>query len=103
MGGFHAFALTATDPRVQLAVACAVPAVWSHEVALAPADYARGIGNKPFCMLMGRHDEMCSEANARELYAHIEGPNTKLIFYDSGHTLPVEFFGDAIDFVAARL
>ena len=101
MGGSHAFALTATDTRIKLAVACVVPTSWSHDMVLAPANYARGIGDRPFCTLMGREDEVCNEAQARELYALIEGPNTELLLYDAGHTLPVEFVADATAFVAA--
>ena len=103
MGGFHAFAVTATEPRIKLAVACVVPTVWSHDLVLAPANYVRGIGGRHFCMLMGRDDEMCNESQARELYALIEGANTKLVLYDAGHTLPVKFVTDAVAFVAARL
>lgn len=103
MGGFSTFALTAVEPRIEAAVACVAPTSWSHDVVLAPANYARGIGNRPFCMLMGREDGMCNEAQARELYALIEGPNTELLFYDAGHALPVEFVADAIAFVAAQL
>ena len=72
-------------------------------MVLAPANYARGLGDRPFCMLMGREDGMCNEAQARELYALIEGPNTALLFYDAGHALPVECVADAVAFVAARL
>ncbi len=103
MGGFQAFALTATEPRVKLAVACAVPTLLCHDVVLSPSNYARGIGDTPFCMLMGRTDGVCGEAHAREIYALIEGPNTELHLYDAGHKLPVEFVADAIAFVAAHL
>ncbi len=103
MGGFHAFALTATEPRIKLAVGCVVPVSWSEDVVLAPANYARGIGDRPFCMVMGREDTMCNEAQARELYRLIEGPNTKILFYDAGHRLPVDYVPDAVGFIAARL
>lgn len=103
MGGFHAFALTATDPRIRVAVSCVVPTSWSHDVVLAPANYARGIGDRHLSMLMGREDKMCNEAQARELYALIEGPNTQLLFYDAGHELPATYAADAIAFVAGRL
>jgi len=103
MGGFHAFALTATEPRITLAVGCVVPTSLSDDPVLAPANYARGIGDRAFCMLMGREDEMCKEAQARELYALIEGPNTELVLYDAGHFLPTEFVADAIDFVTGKL
>ena len=103
MGGFHAFALTAVEPRIKLAVSCVVPVSWSHDVVLAPANYARGVGDRPFCMLMGREDGMCDETQARELYGLIEGRNTNLLFYDAEHKLPVAYVLDAAGFIGARL
>jgi pimeloyl-ACP methyl ester carboxylesterase len=103
MGGFHAFALTATEPRIKLAVGCVVPVSWSHDVVLAPANYARGIGGRPFSMLMGRQDEMCSEVQARDLYALVKGQNTDIRFYDAGHRLPVDYVQDAVAFISAHL
>jgi len=103
MGGFHAFALTAVEPRIKLAVGCVVPVSLSHDVMLAPANYARGIGDRHFCMLMGREDKMCNEVQARKLYELIKGPNTKLLFYEADHRLPVSYVRDAVAFVAAGL
>ncbi|UCH35619.1 MAG: alpha/beta fold hydrolase [Armatimonadota bacterium] len=103
MGGFQAFALTAAEPRIKVAVACAAPVSWSQDVVLAPANYARGIGDRPFCMLVGRRDEMCSEVQAQELYELAESPNTKILFYDAGHRLPVDYVPDAAAFMAAHL
>lgn len=103
MGGFHAFALTAVEPRIKLGASCVVPVSWSEDAVLAPANYARGIGDRPFCMLMGRQDGMCNEDQARQLYRLIEGLKTKLIFYDAGHRLPVEYVPDAVEFIATHL
>ncbi len=103
MGGFHALALTAVEPRIKVGVGCVVPSSWSDDPILAPANYARGIGDRSFCMLMGRKDELCSEADARELYKLIEGPNTQIIFYDAGHRLPVDYVPDAVAFIVAHL
>ena len=103
MGGFHAFALTAVEPRVKVAAGCVAPMCWSEDVVLAPPNYARGIGDRPFCMLMGRDDEMCNEAQAQELYTLIKGPNTRIFFYDAGHRLPLDYVRDAVGFIAARL
>ncbi len=103
MGGFQAFALTAAEPRIKLAAGCVVPVSWSEDVVLAPANYARGIGDRPFCMLMGREDTMCNEDQARELYELIEGPNARIFLYDAGHRLPVDYVEDAVAFIAARL
>jgi len=103
MGGFQTFALTASEPRIKLAAGCVAPVSWSDDVVLAPANYARGIGDRPFCMLIGREDEMCNEGQARELHALLEGPNAKIFFYDAGHRLPVDYVRDAVTFIAAHL
>ena len=103
MGGFQAVALTAAEPRIKVAVGCVVPASWSQDAVLAPGNYARGVRGRPFCMLMGRQDEMCSETQARELYALIEGLNARILFYDAGHRLPVDYVPDAVAFIAGHL
>jgi len=103
MGGFQTFALTAVEPRIKLAAGCVVPVSWREDVVLAPANYARGIGDRPFCMLMGRADDMCNEAEAREVYVLVEGPETKLLLYDAGHRLPVDYVRDAVAFIAGHL
>jgi dienelactone hydrolase len=103
MGGFQAFALTASEPRIKLAAGCVAPVSWRDDVVLAPENYARGIGDRPFCMLIGRDDDMCNEAQARELYSLVEGANTKILFYDAGHRLPVEYVRDAVEFIALGL
>lgn len=103
MGAFQAFALTAAEPRIKVAVGCAVPASWSQDLVLSPTNYARGVGKRPFCMLMGRRDEMCSEAQARELRHLMPGAGHRLIFYDAGHQLPVDYVRDAVAFISAYL
>jgi pimeloyl-ACP methyl ester carboxylesterase len=103
MGGFQAFALTAVDERIRVAVGCAVPATWSDDAVLAAANYARGIGARPLCMLVGRRDEMCSQVQARELYALVKGAETKIRCYDGDHRLPVDYVPDAVEFIAAGL
>jgi dienelactone hydrolase len=103
MGGFHAVALTAVEPRIKLAVGCVVPVSWRENLILHPANYARGIGNRPFAMCMGRTDSLCDEANAKALYRLIESPNTKLFLYDAGHRLPVTHVNDAVPFITDRL
>jgi len=103
LGGFEALALTATEPRIKATVACAVPISWGEDVVLTSANYTRGVGNRAFCLLMGKRDGENGEAQARELYRLIEGPNTRLVLYDAGHQFPVEYVADAAGFIAERL
>lgn len=54
-------------------------------------------------MLVGSKDELCSEEQGRALYRLVESPQTRLIVYDSGRRLPVEYVKDALAFVAEHL
>ncbi|MBL7646111.1 MAG: alpha/beta fold hydrolase [Candidatus Hydrogenedentes bacterium] len=103
MGGFHAVSLTAVEPRIKAAVGCVVPVSWREDPILDPANYLRGIGERPFMMVQGKTDELCNEAQALELYKHLEGPNTKLEIFDSGHKLPGEYVGVAVPWLIARI
>lgn len=103
MGGFHAVSLTAVEPRIKAAVGCVVPVSWREDPILDPANYMRSIGERPFMMVQGKTDELCNEAQAQELYKHLEGPNTKLELFDSGHKLPGEYVGVAVPWLIARI
>jgi len=103
LGGFGGLVLTATESRIKASVACAVPDSWGEDVVLTAANYARGVGNRAFCLLMGRQDGVNGEARARQLYRLFEGPNTRLVLYDAGHQFPVEYVADAVAFIAERV
>jgi dienelactone hydrolase len=103
MGGFHAVSLTAVEPRIKAAVGCVVPVTWRDDPILDPANYLRGIGERPFMMVQGKTDELCNEAQALELYKHLEGPNTRLELFDSGHKLPGDYVGVAVPWLIERL
>jgi dienelactone hydrolase len=103
MGGFHAVSLTAVEPRIKAAVGCVVPVSWRDDPILDPANYLRGIGERPFMMVQGKTDELCNEAQALELYQHIEGPNTRLELFDCGHKLPGDYAGVAVPWLIARI
>ena len=103
MGGFHAVSLTAVEPRIKAAVGCVVPVTWRDDPILDPANYLRAIGERPFMMVQGKTDDLCNEAQAVELFKNIEGPNTKLELYDSGHKLPGEYVGVAVPWLIARM
>ena len=103
MGGFHAVSLTAVEPRIKAAVGCVVPVSWRDDPILDPANYLRGIGERPFMMVQGKTDELCNEAQALELYKHLEGPNTRLELFDSGHKLPGDYVGVAVPWLIARI
>jgi dienelactone hydrolase len=94
MGGMMAFLLTGSEPRVKAAVSC-VTWNWDTDDAkyelIAPHNFARAIGERPFLVMLGREDEILPLDAAKRLYGLVEGPATKLIFYDSGHRLDDDY------------
>ncbi|GAG31192.1 unnamed protein product, partial [marine sediment metagenome] len=61
------------------------------------------IGDRPFCLLMGRQDGMGNEAQAKALYGLLETPQTRLFLYDAPHRLPVSYVEDAVGFLVAGI
>lgn len=95
MGGVQAFLLTAVEPRVHVSVACVAPSSW-REVAISAVHYTRGIGDRPFLMLMGRTDPMCPVEHAEQTLELLPGSEKNLIFYESGHKLTSDYVPDAV-------
>ena len=55
-------------------------------------------------MLMGSRDDMYEAAKVDASYhQYIEGPNTKLIWYDQGHELTPVYVPDALAWVKQNL
>jgi len=104
MGGMDSFYLLSAEPRIKMAVACVPPLSSPAYGPTTPIDYTWGIGQKPFLMLMGRKDDMYEAAKVDASYRqYIEGPNTKLIWYDQGHKLTPVYVPDALAWVKQNL
>lgn len=103
MGGFEAFALTAMEPRIRVAVGCVVPVAWRPDRVLDPTSYTRGFGKSPFLMLMGKEDGLCNAAQAQELYRLIQSPQTDLQLFDCGHRLPESYVSPALGWFQKHL
>jgi predicted esterase len=87
-----------------MAVACVPPLSSPGYGPTTPIDYTWGIGQKPFLMLMGLRDDMYEAAKVDASYRqYIEGPNTKLIWYDQGHKLTPVYVPDALAWVKQNL
>jgi dienelactone hydrolase len=104
MGGMDSFYLLSAEPRIKMAVACVPPLSSPAYGPTTPIDYTWGIGQKPFLMLMGRKDDMYEAAKVDASYhQYIEGPNTRLIWYDQGHELTPVYVPDALAWVKQNL
>lgn len=98
MGGIIIFGLNASEPRVRASVACVTPLnIWEPKemAVISPFNFARGVGRRPFLMLMGSADPFYSSSEAALLLEMIEGNPKELMFYDSGHRLPERYVGKA--------
>ena len=105
MGGMDCFYLLSVEPRIKMAVAVVPPLLSIGYGPASPVDYSWGIGNRPFLMLMGRKDGKADYVGTLEASYHqyIEGPNTKLIWYDKGHQLGEIYVPDALAWVKKHL
>jgi dienelactone hydrolase len=103
MGGTQTFMLTAVEPRIRVAVACAVPADTKKLSLVAPQNYARGIGERPFLMVMGQNDPLCGVEHARQLYALVESRSTAIEFFGGHHKLTPDFVPRAVEWMVKNL
>jgi len=104
MGGMDAFYLLSVEPRIRVAVACVPPLFSPGYGPASPIDYSWGTSNKTLLMLMGRKDEMGDPGKVdASYYRYIEGPNTKLIWYEQGHKLTSIYVPDALGWVKKHL
>ncbi|MFO0429488.1 MAG: alpha/beta hydrolase [Planctomyces sp.] len=106
MGGAQAFLLTGFEPRVRAAVACCTPADPSPLSPIAPQNAAAAIDHRPFLMIMGRTDTMCTTESAERLYGLIPGEPSReknLVFLDAGHRLPVDYVPTATEWIIRHL
>jgi dienelactone hydrolase len=104
MGGMDSFILLSVEPRIKMAVACVPPLTTEHSSPTSPVDYTWGLQGKPFLMLMGRQDDLSSAIRVEASYhAYIEGPDTRLMWYDQGHKLTQIYIPDALAWIKGRL
>jgi len=105
MGGMDSFYLLSVEPRIKVAVACVPPLLSIGYGPASPIDYSWGIAQTPFLMLMGRQDGKDDYVGKVEASYHkyVEGPNTKLIWYDQGHKLSAIYVPDALAWLQQHL
>ena len=103
MGGTQTFLLTGVEPRIKAAVAVATPADKSKWSLVAPQNFAREIGDRPFLTIMGRSDEMCTVEHARQLQTFVGSATKDQVFLDGGHKLPPEYVRHAVGWMQKYL
>lgn len=107
MGGAQVIPLTAVDQRIKVAVAASVPTsgpwIADRNSALAIQNYAQGIGDRPFLLMMGKKDGRFVPAEAEHLLGLIKSPVKELKFYDCGHFFTEEYVADAVNWFKKHL
>ena len=103
MGGTQTFLLTAVEPRIKAAVACATPADLAADSLIAPRRFAPAIGSRRFLMIAGRHDEMCKPEEAEHVFQLIASPHAKLSFYEGTHKIGPAYVPEAVAWLKSHL
>ena len=101
MGGHMAFQLGALESRVKAIVACVVPD--TPGMPIAAATFARSMDRAPLLMMMARKDPYYTVQQAQQLYDLVPGKNKELRFFDSGHSLPAAYVGEAVNWLEENL
>jgi cephalosporin-C deacetylase-like acetyl esterase len=110
IGGVMTFVLSAVEPRIKAAAACVTPnlhrfkicrnqenkALKAQLMGINPYNSAGLIRDIPFLMLMGRFDSYCTVEEANQLYKLVGSSKKKIIFYNRGHFLPINYVSDAV-------
>lgn len=99
MGGTHSFLLTAVESRIKATVGVVVPFMSEEHFTVDPRNYVRGINGRPFLMLMGTKDPLCSVEEAKTLYDLIPSTKKDIIFYDCDHRLTKDYVTDALQWI----
>ncbi|MEX0977441.1 MAG: alpha/beta fold hydrolase [Pirellulales bacterium] len=103
MGGTQTFLLTGVEPRIKAAVAVATPADKSKWSLVAPQNFVRGIGDRPWLTIMGRADEMCTVEHARQIQSLIGSKTKDQVFLDGGHKLPPDYVPHVVGWMQKHL
>ena len=103
MGGAQTFLLTGVEKRIKVSVAACTPADGSKFSPIAPQNFTTGLEHRPFLMIMGQTDEMCSPEKARAVYSMLETSKKDLIFLDAGHKLPPDYVPMAVSWIEKHL
>lgn len=101
MGGHMAFVLGAVEERIKVTVACVVP--HTAGMPMSASAFAQDMGADPLLMLMARKDRFYTQDQANALFEAVPGIAKTLQFFDSGHSLPVEYTKQATQWLRDNL
>jgi len=102
MGAWQVLPLAAVESRIRVAAAAALPTERPQYDPIAPRNYAAGIA-QPFLVQIGREDEMASVEGGEQVHALLSSAVKRLIWYESGHLLPVTYVPDAVAWFSENL
>ncbi len=102
--------LAGIDDRISVSVIWS-PAIvkprpfWTGDISgFAPQTFLRAYKNRPVLLLVPRNDEFnCTVKEAEQLFDLIGEENKNLIYYDSGHSLPLEHASEEVDWFVKYL
>lgn len=115
MGGMISILLNSQDHRFNIVVLC-VPPLDMQKVSermgmntdiastleqVSPKNFAL-LQKAPIRMIVGNSDPWYTLTEAKEFFNQIDHKNKTLKIYDSGHFLPAEFIGDAIEAITSN-
>lgn len=103
MGGHQAFLLTGVESRIKATVACAAPATNDKWSPVAPQNYVRAFGDRPFLELMGRSDPLCPVEHAIARFALIPSKAKSQVLFAADHKLPLDYVPHAVGWLKEQL
>ncbi len=95
--------MTALDPRIRATVACVAALSESWLYPLTPINFAPAIRERAFLALAGRTDPLISVESTQRFFDLVQGSPKELVFFDSGHQLPVEYIDRALPWLTRNL
>jgi len=102
-GGWLTFMISALESRVKVSVATVTPIrISQNKNEVVPSNFAPRIVC-PFLMIMGRQDDWYAVDEGDYLFGLIKSPIKNIIWYDSGHNLPIEHVDDAVSWFREHL
>ncbi|MBN1983863.1 MAG: alpha/beta fold hydrolase [Chitinivibrionales bacterium] len=78
-------------------VLCVPPPFREDDDEYAPKNNCSNLTEVPILMISGESDEYFSLEDSRWLYEQIPGTKKRMITYPSGHSLPIEYVAQALD------